>query len=89
VNAVFWFEKKELDYVIKGLNTRKAISWDLIHPAYIKETYEKSETFQKQLLQELFHMISFGAIEKYKVSRLMLLKKKEEEYIGMKDLRPI
>jgi hypothetical protein len=38
---------------------------------------------------ELYNMISFGNIERYKVSRLMLLNKKEEEYLGMKDLRPI
>lgn len=89
INAIFWFGKEEIDFVIKNLNTKKAISWDLVHPAYIKETYEKSEIFQQQMMFELYNMISFGNIERYKVSRLMLLKKKEEEYLGMKDLRPI
>jgi hypothetical protein len=46
VPAVFWFEKYELDSIIKNLNTKKAINWDLIHPGHIKETYEKSEIFQ-------------------------------------------
>jgi len=34
-------------------------------------------------------MINYGINERHQVSRLMLLKKKEKEFLNMKDLRPI